>query len=713
MQLNNTANTVTSIGAEQSIQFDIDDSNKGFVFEILRSKIYSDPVLATVRELISNAKDAHTDAGCPERPIRVYLPDKENSVFEVQDWGKGMPPELIHKVYKNYGSSLKGADNNQIGGFGLGSKAPFSLVDSFTIRTIHGGVKYLYSAYIDETRVGTISLLMSEPTTEPTGTTIQVPVHRDQHEFERKLQLLTEYWSVKPECNKPLSYCDQSVVVQGDGWQLLKPNRNSSVLLIGEIPYRVSAYQVYENNYDAMEKMPARLLDVPVIINIPIGSVDLAVSRESIQYTERSRNSIHQILNRVWNEMEVALQEELSKKANLQEACQFLFEDVPSNITGKNSFLFRNEPLAYAHPFAGEFSVYNKIKGNFTKARNILIDKFEAYSRDYKIPAFLINDTGKQRLPGMTELLEGTGASRVYWIPLPEGKTYEEFLEENPILKPENLNATRVSEIYTPPKRVRNSSTSTQEKGKIQAYKLPVDYYVSNGSFYKVAVKERVDLEGTGIYVVLVGKETSSGMAPGLVNRETPHLSHLKILNQPIYGIQRTHVEKLGSGWVHLNTAVNGHVEGKLADSAAKAGFGDVRDFIAYCQRLELQQTELENQLSDCYHKLNLLKRLHSVQKAGSPNSTFVQFMDKVLQLKSELNQHKEAIWLSSWYSFETPVTLDDKSLSKEWEAVEEVYPLLALVISRSGFNSIREVDIHHYLSACNHFQLLQLGKAP
>ena len=39
----------------------------GMMFEILRSKMYSNPIQTICREYISNAVDSHREAGCPEQ----------------------------------------------------------------------------------------------------------------------------------------------------------------------------------------------------------------------------------------------------------------------------------------------------------------------------------------------------------------------------------------------------------------------------------------------------------------------------------------------------------------------------------------------------------------------------------------------------------------------------------------------------------------------
>ena len=68
-----------------------------------------------------------------------------------------------------------------VGFFGLGSKTPFSTSDSFTVITTHNGTQYNYSCFIDETKVGKLSLMSQSLTTEPNGTEIIIPVEQKNY----------------------------------------------------------------------------------------------------------------------------------------------------------------------------------------------------------------------------------------------------------------------------------------------------------------------------------------------------------------------------------------------------------------------------------------------------------------------------------------------------------------------------------------------------
>jgi DNA topoisomerase VI subunit B len=118
-----TNNTFLSQGVQDVVEATISDSSKAFVFDILRNKIYSNKIAATVRETVSNAKDSHSAARKVDSPIYIEIPDQDHPFFVVQDWGTGIPPEVMERVYMDYGSSTKkDADSETtptVGKFGI------------------------------------------------------------------------------------------------------------------------------------------------------------------------------------------------------------------------------------------------------------------------------------------------------------------------------------------------------------------------------------------------------------------------------------------------------------------------------------------------------------------------------------------------------------------------------------------------------------------
>lgn len=96
----------------------------GKAFKALFSDIYTNKPGSIVREIGSNCRDAHIAAGKGDVPFKIVVhkdPISE-SYIEFIDYGTGMDSETIEKLYTSFFSSTKDKDNEQIGGFGIGSK---------------------------------------------------------------------------------------------------------------------------------------------------------------------------------------------------------------------------------------------------------------------------------------------------------------------------------------------------------------------------------------------------------------------------------------------------------------------------------------------------------------------------------------------------------------------------------------------------------------
>jgi len=133
-----------TIMAESNItsgQYSIKQENLAHIFDILRTRLYSDKILAVIREYSTNAIDANVENGNSHIPIDITLPNAIDPVFKVRDFGKGLSESDIFEVYSSYGASTKRQSNDYVGALGMGSKSAFGYSDSFTITSYHGGMK--------------------------------------------------------------------------------------------------------------------------------------------------------------------------------------------------------------------------------------------------------------------------------------------------------------------------------------------------------------------------------------------------------------------------------------------------------------------------------------------------------------------------------------------------------------------------------------------
>lgn len=279
------------------------DEDKAHILAILRDKMYSNKILAVLREYSTNAWDAHIDAGKGDVPIKVSIPTRIAPDLFIRDYGHGLSEQDIYEVYAQYGASTKRQSNEVVGFLGLGSKSAFAYSDTFTITSFHAGTKKVYTAAIDESNVGIVSKLHEEPTTE-TGIEIRVPVSvNDIWQFEREASSLFRFFDPQPDINLGLDGVGE---VLSNGF-LSTSNRGEWQAIMGVIPYRLNFRTVEarlreEGVWDFSQKHSGAL-------KFSIGEVDVTASREELEYTDKTQKAVVTRLLALREEMRSKLKE--------------------------------------------------------------------------------------------------------------------------------------------------------------------------------------------------------------------------------------------------------------------------------------------------------------------------------------------------------------------------------------------------------------------
>ncbi len=297
-------------------------------FKILSSNLYSNKIRAIVRELSCNAVDAHKLAKNPN-PFVVHLPTDFEPYFSVKDFGTGLSETDVFELYTSYFESTKSQSNDFIGALGLGSKSPFSYVDSFTIESIYEGEKKDYSAYISETGVPTISLLNTSPCSDHNGLEIKIPVEdSDYRRFKQEAEIVFYAFPQTPiitgtkefvdykECEKNNSLQTHS----GKGWRFLRSMpraiSNGAYASQGCINYPLNIDILIENcSSEILQNKIYFVLHNNIVIDFPLGSLDIAASREEISYDVKTIETIKNRILEIYDEFVKDFTDEINKKS--------------------------------------------------------------------------------------------------------------------------------------------------------------------------------------------------------------------------------------------------------------------------------------------------------------------------------------------------------------------------------------------------------------
>jgi len=284
---------IHSSGSTASASFGISHKDTPHIMGLLREGIYSDKILAVLREYSSNAWDSHREAGIADRPIEIHVPTYDEPLFTVRDHGKGLSRDEVFEIYTQYGASTRRGTNDAVGMLGIGSKSGFAYSDSFTVISHHGGVKRIYIAVLDPSDKGEIQLVHEEPSAE-TGIEIQIATRpADVHEFNTKASQLFQHYSPRPAINIILPPIPEASTILTHGSLCTADQGGSTrwIAVMGCVPYRVNIDQLPR---DQLGKFMPRISGS---LFFGIGEVQVSASREELKYTDRTKAALVEKIN--------------------------------------------------------------------------------------------------------------------------------------------------------------------------------------------------------------------------------------------------------------------------------------------------------------------------------------------------------------------------------------------------------------------------------
>lgn len=291
--------------------------SEAFVFNVLRKDLYSDPIGSLIREYTVNAQDEHRKYGKADTPILIEVPNRFVPELHIRDFAGGLTEEQVFEFFGNYGASDKRDSNLAVGFFGLGCKSAFAYTDSYIVKSFKDGMEYTFNIYIDETEIGKTAKISAEPTTEPNGIEIIVPVKEyDINTFQEKVIDTVQHFKVKPTLKgfaETPTFESKKAIIEGEGWEFFG-NGTPSVIM-GEIAYPVDRYKM--GNVEGWE---ANLLSSDIHIHVNIGDVQVTASREALQMSEKTIAVIHQKLVTIKDSMVKETQKAFDEAKNLVEA---------------------------------------------------------------------------------------------------------------------------------------------------------------------------------------------------------------------------------------------------------------------------------------------------------------------------------------------------------------------------------------------------------
>lgn len=330
-----TREIVLSVDEAETGKFTIADTAQAF--QVLIDGLYSDKILAVIRELWSNAFDAHVAVGTPERAFDCELPTVFNPVFSVRDYGISLNHTDTMGLYTTIFKSSKEGTNTQVGKFGLGSKSPFAYEDTFSVTTWNTTSDFTteqrdYTCFIGEDGVPRITMMNVQESDEPRGLKVSFPVKvKDVDAFAERAEKVAIGFAVKPNMiGRDCDFAELEVVMEDPGlWQLC--TSNSDVFQEG-MAYARQGCVIYPINADSIPGIKAEqaaALRSPFIIDFPIGDLDITASRETLSYKGKTCRNILEAADIIIEEVRSRFSAEMKAAPSHLEACR-LFMNLQS-----------------------------------------------------------------------------------------------------------------------------------------------------------------------------------------------------------------------------------------------------------------------------------------------------------------------------------------------------------------------------------------------
>jgi hypothetical protein len=287
----NKDRVLTTRGVSNQHAFTISGDGVAHIMGILRDAIYTDRILAVLREYGANAWDAHRSSGQADRPIEIHVPTHMDPELRIRDYGPGLSQDQMFQNFAAYGASTKRDSNSAVGMLGIGSKSGFSYADIFIVISWYGGKRTTYIAALDESDQGTLNVVDSRDCGDAeSGLEVRLSVKpQDVKEFTEKAERLYSFFEPRPKINvtltdllypkseSPLGY----FAAGSGGWKAL----------MGCVPYRIDMEQVRYHVPSALFRGFSGL------VHFEIGEVDINASREELKYSERTKRVLGKRIN--------------------------------------------------------------------------------------------------------------------------------------------------------------------------------------------------------------------------------------------------------------------------------------------------------------------------------------------------------------------------------------------------------------------------------
>lgn len=662
------------------------------MFDILSSKLYSKPIEAIVRELSTNAVDAHIMVGKPDVKYNVGLPTNNNPYFEIRDFGPGLSVEEIYDVFTNIGESTKIDSNDFTGCLGLGSKSPFAYADTYNVSSYRDGVVYHYSCFKDELGIPNVAQFGEEETEEPNGLKITIAINPADHgAFIKAARRIYPYLSIKPNfTSNPIDIDEIQYEEKGQFWGTCKKRPNDIdglMVVMGGVAYPVSS-KIDHSDFNDIEKS---LIHANIDITLNIGDVDIEAGREGLQFTKRTQNVLRHKFKQIVKHFTDQVQKDFNSCKSEWDVYCFA-HDYENSIGGTFvHHIFSNIVIDINGKKIKPSTQYISGHGNelfqFSNNRVGCLKKYRTHSiRPSKKVVFINNDDSKAAYAKTRYYQESNPDKVVYFLDNPKDP-----LAKDKLAKSIGIDKSLIIDAATLPKKPRTGVVGSSSNGPKKKTAAAVKYVAHQSPQY--SWKEAVVDVYTEVYYVPIDRYTPICDNKNVgVETVGAALKCLEIAGvavpTEVYGFRKSLIEKLAKDKNCKAINLYNFAKEKIEKFDSKNN---------YTQKF-----------SDCFYNKNVLGFRESATfkkidlSSINPNSLIFKFIKEINNITQPSNSKELSVvnnFLKMFSGFsEKPAKIDLTKMKKE---IILKYPILQVL----DYCDVRKNDITEYINAIDNLK--------
>ncbi|MGX9944944.1 hypothetical protein ACTG4Q_21000 [Bradyrhizobium denitrificans] len=316
------AHTATGVKKQIKVAFE----TNAVAFYATFSGLAKDKIRYPMRELSTNAWDV------ARGNFEVHLPTRLNPVFRVRDFGTGMSEHDMENVYAKPYASKKRETNDQVGGWGIGSKSPYAYLmnddgaGTYFVTSFHDGVMRSYVMGLADDGMPTMDLMHEAPSDEPSGLEVSFAVRRDDiEEFNKAARDVLWSFNPRPKIfpEGAVTWKEPVVTGQGENWTKYK---DSTVPFYG--PQVRMGCVMYPLDLDRIETSGFLDYDDVILFDAPIGSLKVTLSREELAYDETTKTTLKSLVKQYEDSFIAQLTQKVDAAESLFEAASIFEEET-------------------------------------------------------------------------------------------------------------------------------------------------------------------------------------------------------------------------------------------------------------------------------------------------------------------------------------------------------------------------------------------------